>query len=655
MITSSDASPSPLQGNKISKLEFLKPAYFLKVAAVFGLYFAAGKLGLSVPFTSGNVSPIWPASGVALSVVLLFGYRIWPGIFLGAFLVNFLTPLPAITAFGMALGNTSSALLGCYLLKRFGVKRPSLSCLRDVLSLVLAAGLSPVIAATFGTMSLSLSHIAAWAGIGAAWRIWWLGDAMGVLIVAPLFLLGRDFSAFSKRAWRVESLVLCAGLLFVCFVLFGGTIGPVVKDDVLAFVVFPFLIWAAIRFHMPGAAVASFIIAAISIWGTALGHGPFTKYDPLHNASLLQLFNAVISVTGLLLAAVLTEQTSTQQSLLEQAHMLDMANDAILVRNWDNQITYWNEGAERLYGWKRNEVLGKLMHKILRTRFPQPFQEIEAQLLRDRFWQGELVHFARDGARIVVASRWSVWVNREGKPLGFLEFNTDITHNKQAEDSVRDLSGRLLKLQDEERRRIARELHDSVGQMLVALNMNLSCIEKETHLSDKAVAACQESQQLVQQLLKELRTISYLLHPPLLDEAGLFSALQWYVQGFAERSKISVALEVSPDLGRLPPDVETTIFRLIQEALTNIHRHSASPTAALYIVRDAEGVTVEVRDQGKGMPQGAQTKPKIGVGILGMKERVRQLGGYFEMRSEQTGTVVLVTLPLKNDPLSDVD
>jgi PAS domain S-box-containing protein len=335
-----------------------------------------------------------------------------------------------------------------------------------------------------------------------------------------------------------------------------------------------------------------------------------------------------------------------------QADLLNLANDAIFVRTLDDKITYWNQGAERLYGWKREEVLEKAPHQIVRTEFPQPFEEIKIQLLRDGQWQGELAQSKRDGSRIIVASRWSVWRAPDGKPLGFLEVNSDITERKRAEEGLRTISGRLLQMQDEERRRIARELHDSAGQTLVALDMNLSSIQREAkQLSAQALKTCSESLELVKTLSRELRTISHLLHPPLLDEAGLLSAVRWYVEGFAERSKIPVDLDLDADLGRLSSEAETAIFRIVQECLTNIHRHSGSPTAAIRISRGPREVKVEVRDQGKGISvpkQRSAGSMKRGVGIQGMQERMRQLGGRFEIRSGKGGTAVIAILPTES-------
>jgi signal transduction histidine kinase len=221
-----------------------------------------------------------------------------------------------------------------------------------------------------------------------------------------------------------------------------------------------------------------------------------------------------------------------------------------------------------------------------------------------------------------------------------------------ANQSLRHLSARLLQMQDEERRRIARELHDSVGQTLAALSMNLTTVRADIERLKKTAGTLADSEALVEEMTKEVRTISHLLHPPLLDEAGLASALRWYIEGFAQRSKIQVDLELPEDFDRLSQESETTIFRMVQEALTNIHRHSGSKLAKVRIYRSESGVRVEVEDRGKGMATEKQIELAStgtpGVGIRGMRERLRQLGGDLEIRSNREGTTVVAHLPLTN-------
>ncbi|HZQ96651.1 MAG TPA: response regulator [Candidatus Sulfotelmatobacter sp.] len=231
-------------------------------------------------------------------------------------------------------------------------------------------------------------------------------------------------------------------------------------------------------------------------------------------------------------------------------------------------------------------------------------------------------------------------------------------HQRTAEleqqiSEVQKLSGALLQAQDEERRRISRELHDSTGQLLVALKLNVAQLKSEMPAGGAAVdRLVQDTESVLEEMSRQLRSMSYLLHPPLLDEAGLESALRWYVDGFARRSSLKLNLELPADLARLPQSMETTIFRLVQESLTNIHRHSGSKTGLIRLVRKEREVQLEIIDKGTGFSFEAEMGGKIsrpGVGIIGMKERVHGLGGSLQITSSSSGTRVFATLPIQPD------
>jgi len=651
----------------------------LQLAVVFVLYFGAGKLGLAVPFTSSNVSPIWPAAGIAVAAVLVWGIQIAPAIAFAAFLVNFVSPVPILASVAIGLGNASSAVVAGYLLKRSSDFEISLPRLKDVLKLVtVAAVLATAVAASVGVTALTLVHTKVWAGYSSAWRIWWQGDAMGVLVVAPLLLTGRDLLRVC-RGWRVlEACLLSIAILVTSAAIFSPwTRG---RDDVLAFVVFPFIIWAALRFRVAGVAVAGLLSASYAVWGTAHGFGPFVNHTPLHNAVLLQVFVAVTALTGLILAAVINEREhigeafESEKKLLSeseaakerleervrertqeleqnaarlayQGKLLDLANDAIFVRTAADKISYWNEGAERLYGWASGEVLGRTTHEVLRTEFPVPLSEI---LQTDR-WEGELRHTTKYGFQITVASRWTTLRDHNGKSVGWLEINTDITARKRAEEAARSLSGRILTLQDDERRRIARGLHDSLGQYLAALKMNLDVFQTS---NDKKATLASDCSEIVDKCLTETRTISHLLHPPLLDEAGFGSAARWYVGGFSQRSGIKVNLNLPPKLGRMHRDVEVALFRAVQEGLTNVHRHSGCSAVDVSLSLNVKHLRLEIKDDGRGIPQKRlrsliEGAAEAGVGLAGMRERMREIGGSLEIRSDRAGTTVVVSIPVE--------
>jgi len=218
------------------------------------------------------------------------------------------------------------------------------------------------------------------------------------------------------------------------------------------------------------------------------------------------------------------------------------------------------------------------------------------------------------------------------------------------------LNARMTTLQDEERRRIARELHDSVGQLLAAVSMNSALVEAESHkLSPEAAKRVHENAAMVEEATKEIRTISHLLHPPLLDEAGLASALHCYVEGFSERSRIVAKLDIPQSFEGLSKEMELCIFRVVQECLTNIHRHAGSPTAAIRITQDGAYLRVEIEDAGKGIPPEKQSlfrlSARTGVGLRGMRERLRQLGGTLQIQSNGHGTQVIATLPVARTPV----
>jgi signal transduction histidine kinase len=220
-------------------------------------------------------------------------------------------------------------------------------------------------------------------------------------------------------------------------------------------------------------------------------------------------------------------------------------------------------------------------------------------------------------------------------------------------DRVRQTNAQMLHVQEEERRRFARDLHDSTGQLLSLLAMNLAYLERETHRSDpKVFKAASESSSLVEELAEKVRTTSYLLHPPLLDEMGLLCALRCYTDGLAKRCGLTVKLNVDQEVGRLSRDLEIAIFRVIQESLTNVYRHSGSPSATIHVSRLPDKIRVVVKDFGHGMAdqQGQLSiDSQAGIGIRGMRERVSQAGGRFEIHSDVRGTQVVAVFPIRPD------
>lgn len=349
----------------------------------------------------------------------------------------------------------------------------------------------------------------------------------------------------------------------------------------------------------------------------------------------------------------ITQRKQFDQVQCRLAAIVESSDDAIVSKDLDGTITSWNAGAQRMFGFSPEEAIGRSINLIIPFELRNEEKEILRRLrIGQRIDHFETVRHTKNGSQVHVSLTISPMRDSQGRIIGASKIARDITERKRAEEALKEseLSARLLQVQDEDRRRIARELHDGVGQLLSAVNMNAATVaEEKAKLSPKAARCVEENAKLIEQVSAEIRTTSYLLHPPLLDEMGLLHALKWYVEGFAERSKISVALELPPDLGRLPKERELSLFRVVQECLTNVHRHSGSSTALVRLTRASTQITLEVKDDGVGIDRETQARIATGrgsgLGLRGMRERAARIGGKLELQSNGNGTSIVVVLP----------
>ena len=365
------------------------------------------------------------------------------------------------------------------------------------------------------------------------------------------------------------------------------------------------------------------------------------------------------------------------------ASIVDSSDDAIISKTLDGVIISWNAGAQRLFGYTAEEAIGQSVSMII------PIDRLsEETTILARLRQGVRIdHYdttrrRKDGTDLDISLSISPIRDATGQIIGAAKIARDISGRKRIErdlheseqrfrsladaldtqvqfrtvelqrrnaeilqqsDHLRALSGRLMFAQDEERRRIARELHDSVGQSLAVLGMSLSRIEDYAQSDPTRLAnSIKDAHDLIKNLTQEIRTTSYLLHPPMLDESGLSSAIRWYIDGLTERSALTIEVNIADNLERLAPEVELAIFRLVQECLTNIHRHSGSKTAVIRISRQSDKVCAEVQDHGKGI---SPERLAVGVGIRSMRERVRQSGGELIVDSNSLGTKITAIFP----------
>lgn len=368
------------------------------------------------------------------------------------------------------------------------------------------------------------------------------------------------------------------------------------------------------------------------------------------------------------------------------AAVVDSSDDAIVSKNLDGVITSWNGSAERMFGYTAEEAIGQHITIII----PPERRDEEAHILQqlrqgNRVEHFETIRMRKDGTLFDISLAISPVRDETGRVIGASKVARDITERKQIDRALREseeqlrvlakgletqvqirtqeleernaevvallreLSNRLLKSQDDERRGIARELHDSAGQVLTALGISLSNMSEHALQDPELAKDLQEAQEMLQTLNKEIRTMSYLLHPPLLDENGLVEALRWYIARLSERSGPEIELSASETVGRLPSEIELALFRIVQECLTNIHRHSGGKKATIRLASENGDISLEIQDDGKGIPSAKLANiqaQRSGVRLTGIRERVRYLHGIVTIVSDERGAKISVTMPV---------
>ena len=767
--------------------------YFLRLLLVFAAYLLAGKLGQATSsIRSSNLGPVWPAYGVALAGVLLYGYRIWIAIAAAALLVALSSPVPHLAAAGQAAGATLAALTGAFLLRRFAQFRIALSRLRDALWLIVvgAAG-SALVSASLGIAVLYLDHVQAYSGIGSSWLIYWLGDATGVLLVTPLALRFTDLLAI--RSWaRIRELAILLVLLAVtCFIIFADLPLIPVRLHVLAFAVLPFLMWAAIRFGVSGAALTTLFTASVATVSTAFGFGPFSQHRMFVNGLLLDVFFAVLSVSSMTFAAVIAEreQAVREHELLirEQAGMearlrlatiVESSDDAIVGKDLNGIITDWNGGAKRLFGYSREEVIGKSI-----CLFVPPERSGESDMLVQELRNGKLVgryetvRVKKDGSRIDVSltvspikevdgrvvgvsaivrditerkhqeailreseerfrlladtapvmiwmagpdklrtyfnktwldftgrsfadesgNGWAAgvhaedlqrclhtytqafdrregfqmeyrlrrhdgeyrWIldigvprfNSDGPFVGYIGVGIDVTERKMAEGVLAGVSRKLIEAQEQERARIARDLHDDICQRLALLAVEIVRLQKDSaELPEEARRQMGELHRQASEIGADVQSLSHELHSSKLELLGLVPAVRGLCRDFGEQQKIEIDFKAHDLPGSVPQDISLCLFRVLQESLHNSAKYSQVRKVNVRLWWEKDEVHLMVRDSGVGFDSKAAAKEGRGLGLVSMRQRLRLVNGELSIESAPgQGTTVHARAPLNQE------
>jgi signal transduction histidine kinase len=674
--------------------------YFGAIVLFALIHSGAVQLGLQMAYVQQNISPVWPPSGIALAVLILFGFRLWPGITLSVLIGSILKgDLPGI-AIGMALANTLEAVITVWLLRRLDFHK-SLNRIRDVISLVCACGLGTVLSSTLG--SATVFHLGgSSAQFSTLWLTWWVGNFLGCLVVTPFLLtcLTADLLNIGRKR-LFEGLSLLILLTFVAWYIFGYHFGTRAIHQALIYVIFPFVIWAALRMGVPGTTAAVVFVSGIALFSTVSGRGPFTSGSLNDSLILLQTFMGVVGLISLILASASSERDRAEESLHHRIRGLASLNNAskVFLGNLGKNNTYEIICQLALEYFQLSAVWIERMSDENKDPGPiasaleQPDSHLTLSVLMaipqvrkavanaERLGQPCVV----DGLKLPsqplekpVKSFVALPLQYAGEAMGVLcvvgpqpdMFSGDnlllmqsytnlaavAVQNSWLFDQVRSgseqlhaLSRRLMEIQESERLHLSRELHDESGQILAVLMVRLGLLERDSDFPELVREHVESLKEMVKNVLENLHQIAVKLRPASLDRLGLVIGLQQYVQEFSHQHCIEIQLDVvGEEIGRLPEEDETALFRIVQESLVNVILHAHASRVDILLSRRKGSLVMMIEDNGVGFdPEHPLQENRLG--LFGMHERIQILDGCFQVESAPgKGTTIVVEVPYED-------
>jgi signal transduction histidine kinase len=650
--------------------------YAVEVGVVTGLYYGAARAGLRLAYLNGSVTALWPPVGVGIAALVIGGPGLWPGIVAGDLLVaDFSTPWGTVA--GQTIGNTLEVVVAALLFIRLAGGRRDLERVWDVLALVVCAVVGTLISAAFGVVSLRLGHVITAAEFRSVFRTWWLSDFSGALVFAPLLLVWA-----ARRSWRIPGRKVAEGALLLATLI---TLVEVPSQQVVPYIVFPVLIWAALRFGPAGAATTVAIVSALTVWNTAQGSGPFVRASITHTLLASQLFVAVAALTSLVLAAVTAERSASEEAQRElTAEQAALRRIATLVASETEsnrvfeQVTA--EAAQALGAstaslarfdpdntatfigaWSRSGMLAfpvgssisldgaGVLAAVQETGEPQRIHRYDdlAGPIVER-----MTSFGYNSATAApIKLGGEVWgalvaAGMHGAPLpdgaerrlaDFAELVALALANADAYRKLADSRARIVEATDSERRRLERNLHDGAQQRLVSLSLALRLAQAKLEADpDDAAAILGGASAELALALEELRELARGIHPAILSDHGLAYALE----AVAARASLPVEIEALT-AANLPEPVEVAIYYLVAETTTNVAKYAQATHATVTVERSNGTVTVVVTDDGVG---GAE--PRSGTGLVGLTDRIEALGGRLHIESPRgRGTRLRAEIP----------
>lgn len=654
--------------------------------ALFGIvYGLTAKLGLDQSTVASNVTLIWPPTGISLFVVLRWGWRWWPGIVIGDLIGNAGTGAPLASVLGIAGGNILETLVCAWLLRRYAGFQDDLARVRDVIALLVLGSACAVLSAWIGPASLALGGVFEWSLYWSVWLQWWMGDATGVIVFAPLLLAWwRGMGPAMEPAQATEAAVLAALTAALGEAVFGG-LGMVREGYYPAsLALFPLAVWVALRFGPRGATAFTLVVSLFAIWGTVQGRGPFVVEVGVDSLVRWWVFVNIITVTSLVLAASKSEREQAQRALERErdfvATVLDTEAAIVLVLDRAGHIVRVNRALEALSGHRLKDLEGRLFIDTLIAPDHRPKAAAHDEILRLNLssaarFEAELVR--RNGERLQISWSNAALRDVDGEIEHRIVTGIDITERAQAtaelrkarrelEARVRDrtrelatanavleseiaerrrLEREIIDAAEHEQMRIGQELHDGLGQQLTAVAFLTEVLAGQ--LAERTLPEAEGAARigkLMEEAVSQARQLARGLAPVDLDADGLMAALDQLALN--ARSLFGVACEFRCAAPVLVHDKSVAIhlYRIAQEAVTNAVKHSGARGVTIALRSDCGGLELSIADDGTGLPADALTS-REGMGLRTMRYRAKAIGADLEFATSATsGLVVRVAL-----------
>jgi signal transduction histidine kinase len=638
------------------------------------VYHLTARLGLLMANLQPNTSPVWPPTGIAIAALLLFGIKYWPGVTLGVFFGYLFNNNQLNVTLGLAVGNTLEAVVAVYLLSRFGPFQKSLTRIQDVIRLAVFSAFATMISASIGVLTLLVVNPEIQPYLWSIWFTWWIGDFLGALVITPLLLvwIKRQLNRWERKR-VVESLIVLALLILVTGYVFINQPRGQVSHEAMIYVIFPFVIYAALKFTQIGAVTSVLLVSGIAIYGTAVGSGPLVRNSINDSLILLQTFMGIVSLTALTLAATTSQRQAAETELQHRVEDLAKLNDTSrsFLGIFDSRTMYDTvcRFVVEKFGLKSAWITlladGEIRANLVAShgnpdREPRIASFHAGGILAENNEQYERLSLplnigGKEVGQLVLQSDSLEFFNQERTLFltSYANLASVAIQNTWLMDQVRSgnerlhaLSHRLMEVQEAERLNLSRELHDESGQVISAMMVQLGLLERDAAHPEMIQKYARELKHIASDVLSNLHEMAVRLRPASLDHLGLVTALEQHITEFSRQNNLDVQFEtVGISAKRHSPEIETAIFRVVQESLSNVLLHANASRVDVILSERNNSLSVTIEDDGIGfIPENSASQNRLG--LFGMRERVEMLGGRISIESGLgKGTTIQVEVP----------